>query len=188
MDAPVFPEGFPDADFAFPLPGEEGYPADFPADPYNMNEELNLPVNDENLNIAEGAEALLVLGEEEGKIGHTAQKEGTKPATRRRRYKKALVDDPAKLTIDAEEYKTYQANWADLLISRPRAEKRERPDLFSLGPATGPWPEEMMHIWERCMERCKQPFALKTPDGAAGKGGARKRGKHFFSRKKFPFI
>jgi hypothetical protein len=172
MDAPEFPGGFPDQDFAFPAPGEEGYPAD----PYMFNEEP-LPLHEEDQNAATAAAA--VIGEEEGKIGHTAQKEGAKGTTpRRRRLKKALVDDPDKLTIDSAEYSAYLHGGykQHILISRPRVIKRQRPDLFSLAPATAPWPKELMYLWERCNERCKQPFGLKTPDGEGGKRGS-KRGK-----------
>lgn len=169
MDAPVFPEGFPDADFAFPAPGEEGYPTD----PYNFNEEMILPLQEEDQNVATTA---AVLGNEEGKLGHTAQKESAKVTTRRHRHKKATIDDPQSITIDSAEYQAYIYGGyrEDTLISRPRTMKRERPDLFSLGPATGPWPKELMYLWERCNEKCKEPFPLKTPEREGSKRGSKR--------------
>jgi len=170
MDAPVFPEGFPDADFIIPAPNEEGNPAD----PYNFNEEVILPLQEEDQNIA-AQDALA----EEGKVGHTAQKENVKVTTRRHKYKKATIDDPQNMTIDSAEYQAYIYGGykEDILISRPRGIKRERPDLFSLGPATGPWPKELMYLWERCNEKCKHPFPLKTPEREGSKRGS-KRGKN----------
>ena len=167
MDAPQFPDGFLDAAFDFPNPGEDGYPADL----YNFNEEVVLPLQEEDQNAVAAA-----VENEQGKLGHTAQKEGAKVITRRRRLKKAIIDDPQNMTISNEEYKSYTIDWSDLVISRPRKVKRERPELFSLGPASGPWPKELMYLWERSNDRFNKPFPLKTPEGEGGKRGS-KRGK-----------
>jgi hypothetical protein len=174
MDAPEFPGGFPDAAFDFPAPGEEGYPAD----PYNFNEEIIFPFPEEEQNGAAAAAAAAAENEEQGKVGHTAQKEGAKVVTRSRRLKKATVDDPQNMTISTADYQGYISGGyrQDILISRPRGAKKERLDLFSLGPATGKWPKELMHVWKRCNEKVKRP----VDSTLEGEKRSSKRGKFYF--------
>jgi hypothetical protein len=83
------------------------------------------------------------------------------------------------MTISTADYQGYISGGyrQDILISRPRGAKKERLDLFSLGPATGKWPKELMHVWERCNEKVKRPV-----DSTALEGEKRssKRGKFYF--------